>query len=272
MPTRADQLIQPLVISAPFGNYIQPRATTPTLGTFTVLRRPGRLWRFLRTVRYYPRAGAWINQIGLRNPGIDWLEARCNSGRVSVADKILSIHGFDEAEWRLLLTKAAALRPLAVELNMSCPNIGHVNWPEWLFAEAAAIEHAGHEPPAVIVKLPPVNYRQMFDRAIAAGLRWFHCCNTIPTPRGGISGKPLKPVALACIADLVELTPPARRPDLRIIGGGGITTPPDIDDYAAAGATRFAVGSMLFNPRFLTGHGALAPLVRRAESHARRNR
>jgi dihydroorotate dehydrogenase len=53
--------IRPLVVSAPFGNYVQPRGTTPTLGTFTLLRRGGvasRIWRVFLTVRYYPRLKA----------------------------------------------------------------------------------------------------------------------------------------------------------------------------------------------------------------------
>jgi len=33
-----------------------------------------------------------------------------------------------------------------------------------------------------------------------------------------------------------------------IIGGGGITHLDDVKDYQSAGATHFAVGSVLFNP------------------------
>jgi len=68
--------LRPLIVSAPFGNYIQPAGCTATLGTFTALRRGGvinRAWRVLLTVRYYRRMKAWVNRIGLRNPGIDWL-------------------------------------------------------------------------------------------------------------------------------------------------------------------------------------------------------
>lgn len=264
MTSRADSGIARLIISAPFGNYIQPAGATHTLGTFTALKRPGRWWRVIRTVRWYPRLGAWVNQIGLRNPGIDDLVARASSGRANVGNAIVSVHGFDDAEWRTLLEKAAPLKPLAVELNMSCPNIGHINWPAWLFDEAARIQSSAPDAPAVIVKLPPVNYREMFDRALASGLRWFHCCNTIPIPRGGVSGKPLKPIAISCIADIVSRTPPDLRDSLRIIGGGGITSPSDIDDYASVGATRFAVGTKVFNPKYLWSHTSLTPLIDRA--------
>lgn len=253
--------LQPLIISAPFGNYVQPRGATATLGTFTALRRPGRFWQVLRTVRWYPRIGAWVNKIGLRNPGIDWLLERARAGRIDVADKIISIHGFTDDDWRFLLDRAGSLKPLAIELNMSCPNVGHVNWPADLFARAAA----GGTP--IIVKLPPVNFQAMTLQALSAGLRIFHCCNTIPVPRGGISGKPLKPVSIQCIGAVLEL---ARRipegPQPFIIGGGGITTAQDIDDYAAAGAKRVAIGTKAMNPMLLLSHRALEPLMAHAAS------
>ena len=250
--------MRPLIISAPFGNYVQPPGATPTLGTFTALRRPGRLWRVLRTVRYYPRLGAWVNKIGLRNPGIDWLAARVRAGRIDVSDKIVSVHGFSEKEWETLISAAAALKPLAIELNMSCPNVGQIDWPEWLF------ERATKSGTRIIVKLPPVRFEEMARQALDAGVRMFHCCNTLPVPGGGLSGKPLKPLALRCIGDLRAMAGESAARETTIIGGGGITTPQDIDDYAAAGATCFAVGTKVMNPRYLWSQAKLQPLLERA--------
>ena len=113
-----------LVVSAPFGNYVQPEGAVATLGTFTALRRPGRLWRILKTVRYYPRLRAWVNKIGLRNPGIEWLERKVDAGKITCADKLVSVHGFSPDEWWRLLDGIQRVRPLAVELNMSCK----LNW------------------------------------------------------------------------------------------------------------------------------------------------
>src|SRR5690606_12013187 len=114
-----------------------------------------------------------------------------------------------------------------------------------------------------IAKLPPVNYSLLAEQAIAQGVRTFHCCNTLPSPGGGVSGKPLKPVALQCIRDLR-----ARYASLQltILGGGGITTPADIDDYAAAGADHFAVGTKVMNPKYLLTQAALQPLIERADA------
>jgi dihydroorotate dehydrogenase len=246
--------LTPLIISAPFGNYIQPTGVTATLGTFTALRRPGRLLQIIKTVRYYRRIGAWVNRIGLRNPGIDWLTQRAAAGRLDVSDKIVSIHGFNDDEWFILLDKLALLQPMAVELNMSCPNVGHINWPAELFHRAMETGLT------VIVKLPPVHYELMTEQAIAAGVMWFHCCNTLPVPAGGVSGQPLKPVALQCIRVLRQ----QYTDRIRLIGGGGIRKPEDIDDYADAGADHFAIATKVFHPKFLLSTASLKPLIEQA--------
>lgn len=252
--------LKPLIVSAPFGNYVQPDGATATVGTFTAAPRPGRVRQVLRTVRYYPRLRGWINRIGLRNPGVDSLVRAAGEGRIDVTDKIVSVHGFARDDWWRLLDAVASIRPLAIELNMSCPNVGEVNWPPELFARAVATGVV------VIVKLPPVNYEGLFADAREAGVGTFHCCNTLPVPAGGLSGAPLKPVSLQCIRSLLARLDETTRGDLTIIGGGGIRTPADVDDYADAGARRVAVGTRVFNPIFLVTDAPLRPLIDRART------
>ena len=255
----APPAIQPLIIGAPFGNYIQPPGTTATLGTFTAARRGGiinRAWRIALTVRYYRRMKAWVNKIGLRNPGIDWLVGKAETGKIDIRDKLISIHGFTPDDWFTLLEKTAKLKPLAIEMNMSCPNVGHIAWPPELFERAVAAL-----PGAIIVKIPPVNYDTMVEQAYAAGVRLFHCCNTLPNPGGGMSGKPLMAVSLQCIQDL------QRKPyfdDLTLIGGGGIYTPDDVDAYADLGVKHVAIATKLFSPKYLFSTAGINPLRERA--------
>lgn len=264
-PTRSPRHLipglRPLVISAPFGNYIQPQGATATLGTFTLFRRPGRVWRILKTVRYRPKLKAWVNKIGLRNPGIDWLTNKVTAGNTDVSDKLVSIHGFDADQWYALLDKLAAIKPMAMELNMSCPNIGEIDWPAELFTRAVGLRGAD-KLPGVVVKLPPVNYHAMFEQAVDAGVRVFHCCNTLPVPEGGMSGRPLQPVALDCIRDLRSQP---RGDELTIIGGGGIYQVSDIDLFLDAGADHVALGTKTMNPKYLFSHRALRPFI----DHAR---
>lgn len=250
--TLAPTGIQPMVISAPFGNYIQPQHATATLGTFTVKERPGRVWRIIKTVRYYPGLKAWVNKIGLRNPGMPWLIREVELGRKSVDDKIVSIHGFTPEDWTSLLSDIVRIKPMAVELNMSCPNVGEIGWPESLFEQALQTEVE------VIVKLPPVRFELMARQAIDAGVRTFHCCNTLPVPSGGLSGKPVMPVTMACIRELRGWW---EGESLRIIGGGGITTCEDIDAYVETGVQHVALGTKTMNPLLLLTYAPIVGLV-----------
>jgi dihydroorotate dehydrogenase len=192
---------------------------------------------------------------------VGWLESRVASGREKLSEAIVSVHGFDDAEWRALIARVAALRPGAIELNVSCPNVGELSWPEWLFAEAEAAL-----PGRVIVKVPPVRYEAMVRDALGAGVRMVHCCNTLPVPGGGMSGKPLMPLALVVIARVrsmayeMGLNPD----DLTIIGGGGITEPADVDAYADAGADRVAIGTKVFHPKYLWSDAGVRPILDRA--------
>ncbi len=254
----------PTIISAPFGNYIQPQGCTATLGTFTAMPRGGRVTQIVKTVRYYPRLKAWVNRIGLRNPGLGWVERKHAAGKLNPADKLISIHGFDESQWLDLLQRTAKLQPLGIELNMSCPNVGEVSWPATLFASAAEVEQTQCVP--VIVKLPPVRYADMTRAAVDAGLTRFHACNTLPVPCGGLSGAPLKPVVLACITDLRQRFGES----IEIIAGGGIRAPQDIHDYAAAGADAFAIGTKVMNPIYLVSHRGLSEIRDAADTAAPR--
>jgi len=110
----------------------------------------------------------------------------------------------------------------------------------------------------VVVKLPPIHYELIVEQARAAGVRAFHCCNTLPIPAGGISGVPLKPLSLRCIRFLRATQ---AGDQLVLIGGGGVYTVADIETYAAAGADHVALGTKTMNPRLLFSHQSLQPLV-----------
>jgi len=246
-----DHLLQKLIISAPFGNYVSHPAATPTVGTYTLRFRAGplvRLWRAARTIRYYRRAGAWINRLGLPNPGVDSLRGADLSG------KVLSVHGLAHSEWALLAEAAALLRPSALELNLSCPNVDAV-----AIADAVRAYESSREGFAgpIIAKLSPVRWMDFAVPLFAAGARHFHLCNTIPTPGGGVSGKPLKPFALWAVADVKARWGGA----VKVIGGGGVTGPDDARDYLAAGADRVAVGSLCFHPFHRSTLSAIARVL-----------
>ncbi len=262
-PTSSLDRLMPLVISAPFGNYIKPRGATPTLGTFTVDKRPGRLIQIIKTVRYHRKLHAWTNRLGLRNPGLGWLEAQVKRGKIDVKKAIISLHGFTGGEWAELLDRGCQLKPMAIELNLSCPNVGEVSWPDNVFQ--LALEAGGVSEVGVIAKLPPVRFEGMAKAALAAGVHSFHCCNTVPVPAGGMSGKPLIPLSLACISKVRKFAEATGcGAELVLIGGGGITTSEDIDRYMQAGAKHVAIGTKAMDPRLIWTDGPLRGLIEHA--------
>lgn len=243
-----DRLRNRLVISAPFGNYrfFDPGDAILTGGTFTLQKRAGflkRIWRVVSTVRYDRKNKAWVNKLGLPNPGIDWLLEKVERTPERFRGRIISIKGFNNMEWQRLtyimrlITKKAGL--VGVELNVSCPNVADGHYQKPKFSGISDLLHV-HCP--VIVKLPPDDFMGLFEDAYESGIRVFHCCNTIPVPAGGMSGKPLKPLALAAVAQIRS-----NAPDAVIIGGGGINGMRDARDYMEAGADSVAMASGLIS-------------------------
>jgi dihydroorotate dehydrogenase len=259
-----------LIISAPFGNWVGFKNSTRTIGTYTRGYRGGvlkRLWRMLLTLRYYPGIRAWKNRLGLPNPGIqslrDWTRERRYRDRSAsnptpdfwASDKILSIAGFDESDWWHLFYDAVALRPLAVELNLSCPNCpGEDRTKDYGEVFKSAFEICARKSfIPVIVKLPPVGYRHLAHMALEEGITRFHCCNTLPTGNGGLSGKPLQALSLQAVREVKDMALDRGILLANVIGGGGVTCLDDACKYIQAGATNVAVASVLLAPwRWLT--------------------
>jgi dihydroorotate dehydrogenase len=232
-----------VIIGAPFGNWFRWHNTTPTIGTYTARKRAGfitRFWRLAATVRYYPRIQAWSNNLKLPSPGIDkfLFPAQPNS----LNGKILSVAGFNDEDWNKLSLAITVSDAKWVEINASCPNCpgeDRTNYPvvfKQLMQLASYVNF--------IVKLPPVGYRPLLYAAMEAGIANFHCCNTLPSPGGGLSGKPLQLLSLSCMNVV--------RTECKfvntIIGGGGITTRHDARRFLDNGATHISIASGLFLP------------------------
>jgi dihydroorotate dehydrogenase len=226
-------MLNRIVISAPFGNYLNFDGATKTVGTFTWDARGGKLWRLwkvLSTVRYYWRLKSWVNRLGLPNPGIKTYSVK--------GDEIVSIQGFNENEWRNLVSSMST--EVAIEFNLSCPNVQNLNA---LQDALPWVKYALGRGNIVIAKLPPIGWFDMLVELGRCGVRHFHCCNTIPTSGGGMSGKILKPFSLEAVRGVREMYENAY-----IIGGGGVTCWEDCEDYFYAGADSVSVASMLFFP------------------------
>jgi dihydroorotate dehydrogenase len=232
-----------LIISAPFGNYFNVDGVTSTEGTFTHDKRAGffkRWWRVLSTVRYNRRTQSWINKLGLPNPGFTAAAVLGHCG------KIVSIHGFNLYEWKVLIDTVETWDPLAIELNLSCPNVTKtvVNEAIEIGKYCASRDFRyGKGKLKIIAKLPPIKWMDFVYPLLNNGINHFHLCNTIPTPGGGWSGKVLKPYSLWAVEEVKHLFG-----GVVVIGGGGVTGTQDIDDYLNAGADHISIASILLNP------------------------
>lgn len=215
------------IISPPFGNYISKPWATSVLGSFTLHRRSGLIRQAFKTIRPIP--DGWVNRMGLRNPGLEniwsWDETKIYS--VAAAG--------NQEQWPMLLE--AIPKGMMVELNLSCPNL---DYKEVMYDFSPYTEKF-----LLIAKLPPNGTTMdMLHRCYSMGIRFFHLCNTLPTDRGGESGKRLREYSIEAIKKARD----AYGNDINIIGGGGIYTPDDLQRYKEAGATYFSLATIWFTP------------------------
>lgn len=236
---------RPFHISPPFGTWFCARNAYNHLGSFTVEPRQGRLGRIIRTVRPVPSddGPAWINKIGLRNPGMSTLPGiKSVEGDYPYRPgEIVSLAAVSNKDWAAFEKWLdERLGVVLVEFNPYCPNLDeHASLPS-----TRQLKRLLTLCPDAIFKLLPSpksidDAVKLFDQ----GVRYVHLSNTIPTPIGGISGKPLMKINLPLVEELAHSLP-----SLEIIGGGGIYSWDDVITYRNAGARRFAVGSAFFWP------------------------
>lgn len=239
---------RPFLISPPFGTWFRADNAYSILGSFTVEPRPGRLGQVLRTVRPAPfeRGPAWINKIGLRNPGMNSLPRykRRDADGPFRENEIVSLAPLADTDWHAIERWLDERFGLArVEINVSCPNVDeHPRLPD-----VSILRRLVGSCPSVIFKLPPTssaNTILTIDRLIAARVRYVHLSNTLPSPIGGISGAPLREVNLP----LVESVARTFGPQIEVVAGGGIYTAEDVRRYQNAGASRFSIATAFFKP------------------------
>lgn len=220
-----------IILSPPFSNLpligiIYPN-TTRIIGTYTLHKRKG-LWRVLTTLR--KTQFGWLNNVGLRNGGVE---------SIPNIPCIVSISLLNESDWipirNVLKTKN---RLLGVELNISCPNASIQR-----FLNQKIIEDCKDLFSYVIVKIPHQEKLERVLDIIDMGVEILHISNTKPTSNGALSGLTLIPSNLDLIENLKEI-----RPDIEIIGGGGIYSPSILRSYQKAGSDYFSLSTCLLNP------------------------
>ena len=222
----------------------------------SVSREP---WKGRPAPRVSPAGVGMLNGIGIQNPGIDrWAEKV--GPLVSAVPTAFwgSAVGNSPEEFAAVARIYEQTGLGAVEVNLSCPNLnGHMfALDKGLSSEVvAAVREAVAVP--IGAKLSP-NSEDIAGVAGAcseAGADWVVLTNTawgaaidIETRKpalsgviGGYSGMPIKPLALRCVIEVHRALP-----ELPIVGCGGVASGRDVIEFALAGASAVAMGTVHF--------------------------
>lgn len=205
--------------------------------------------------------GGWLNAVGLSNPGARNFAAmirRAGAGKDGYdVPTIISLVGSSEGEFESMIDEFDGCSVTAYEINLSCPHVARVGLdvgddPDLVARIVSAVKkRASGIPVLAKVGLGTTHYIQTVGSAIKGGADGITAINTIramaidaQTQRpvlsnriGGLSGTPIKPVALRCVYEI------ASRYDIPVIGCGGISTWEDAVEFILAGACAVQVGS-----------------------------
>lgn len=219
--------MQKIILSPPFSNIkilSCYKRTSRIFGTYTLNPRPG-LWRVLTTLK--KTENGWVNNVGLRNPGI----AKAKSGIISIAE--LKAGDFD------LMLSILADNPAvdSIEFNISCPNADVLN------ISRAVLDKANILFDNVIVKIPHVLSDDKLFKLLDTGDFIIHVSNTKQTDSGALSGTELVCRNLSSISKIKKY-----QPERKVLAGGGIYNLDTLLDYKDVGAEYFSLSTILLNP------------------------
>jgi len=239
------------------------------LGAVVVKSLSAEPWAGNPAPRVHEATAGMLNSVGLQGPGVAaWLTDDLPPLQRAGARVVASIWGrtIEEYAAAALALKGAPADVVAVEVNLSCPNL---EGGRHLFAQSSADTAAAIE--AVVAELDrPVwakltanvtNLVEVADAAATAGAEAVTLINTMlgmaidPETRryrlgsgaggGGLSGPAIHPIAVRAVHDVHTA-----RPDLPIVGVGGVVDAASAVELLLAGASAVQVGTATFaDPR-----------------------
>lgn len=200
--------------------------------------------------------GGWINAVGLSNPGAPNFAKMIESNKdVPI---IISLVGSIPEDFSTMVEQFKNSKVVAYELNLSCPHVAKVGLevgddPELVKKIVSTVKNSTNVPVIAKVGLGTTHYLNTVNAAIDSGIDAITAINTIrsiaidvETQRpilsnkfGGLSGTPIKPIALRCVYEI------SSKYDIPIIGCGGISTWEDAIEFILAGASAIQIGSVI---------------------------
>jgi dihydroorotate dehydrogenase (NAD+) catalytic subunit len=213
------------------------------------------------TPRVTETPAGMLNSIGLQNPGVDAVITKyADTWAGWEVPVIVNVAGESVGDYVEVVRRLEGVPGIAaIELNISCPNVGKGGLQFAIDAEAAgsvtaAVRRATDLP--LLVKLSPnVADIRPIARAIAdAGADALTAVNTLSgiavgpartrpllgNIYGGLSGPAIKPVALRVVYEVVQVV------DIPVVAIGGVTELADVLDFLAVGAVAVQVGTAIF--------------------------
>ena len=237
-----------------------------TLGAVVVKSLSPEPWAGNAAPRVHETPAGMINSVGLQGPGVrKWLEEELPAVIATGATVVASIWGTTIEDYAKAaeLLRDAPIEVVAVEVNVSCPNVHDRNR---MFAHAPettaeAIQAASVCGRPMWAKLSPnvSDLASIAKAAHSAGADAVTLVNTVlgmaidtetRTYRlggggGGLSGPAIHPVAVRAVHDVH-----AAYPEIPIIGVGGVARGVDAIELMMAGASAIQVGTASFaDPR-----------------------
>ena len=200
--------------------------------------------------------GGWMNAVGLSNPGASNFAKMIESNQdVPI---IVSLVGSIPKEFEMMINEFKNCNVTAFELNLSCPHVAKVGLevgddPELVKKIVTTVKNSTNVPAIAKVGLGTTNYLNTVKTAIDSGIDAITAINTVramaidvETQRpilsnkfGGLSGTPIKPIALRCVYEITS------KYNIPVIGCGGISTWEDAIEFFLAGASAIQLGSAI---------------------------
>lgn len=219
-----------------------------------------------KSVGLKPRAGypnptltpvgeVFINAMGLPNPGVAYMAKEVKKVKEQGVTVIASVFGKSPQEYVKVALKMEQAGVDAVELNLSCPHADGVirfsQKPELSKAVVKRVKDQVSIP--VFAKLTAevpsiVEVGKSVEKAGADGIVAINTLSAmlidiklkqpvLANKIGGLSGPPIKPIAVRCVYQLYEAV------NVPLIGVGGVVSARDVVEFILAGSNAVQIGS-----------------------------
>ncbi len=256
-----------------YGGEIEPLWSIDTLGAYVTKGLSLKPHHGNPPPRVWEEGRGMLNSIGLQNVGLErFFAEHFPLFKKRNTPVVINFFGFTDEEY---IRCAASIEPdpliIALEINLSCPNVTKGGMcmgkeAQGVFSIIKRVKETTLIP--VIAKLTPevADIVEIAQAAVSAGADGITLINTMPGAaidvytkrmafRGGLSGPPLKPIALKAVADVSRAIP------VPVIGAGGIMDHEDAIRFLMAGARAIQVGTATFVdpfaiPKILAGVAA----------------